>query len=79
MDAIIAVMPKAELRALFEEKMQTRDVFRAVVEIMTSTELEALLQNAHESVELRRQFGLLKENGIDMEKIILCQHAMFGF
>lgn len=75
----MAVLPKAELRALFEEKMQTRDVFRSVVEIMTSSELETLIHNAHESAELRHQFGLLKENGIDMEKIVEYQHAMFGF
>lgn len=79
LDAIIAILPKEQLRALFEEKMQNSAVFRSVVEIMSSAELKTLIEAAHESTEIRTQFGRLLEHGIDMEKIVAAKFAMVGF
>lgn len=79
LDEIIAVLPKDQLRALFEEKMENSAVFRSVVEIMSSTELKALIENAKESSVIREQFGLLLAQGIDMEKICESKKALVGF
>lgn len=78
-DDIIAVLPKEELRALFEDKMQNREVFRAVVEIMTSDELRQLLDNVRASESLRPLFQIIEDNGIHAAKIREAIRAMFGF
>lgn len=78
-DEIIAILPKEQLRALFEEKMANSAVFRSVIEIMSSTELKALIENAKESSVIREQFGLLLAQGIDMEKICESKKALVGF
>lgn len=79
LDAIVAVLPKQQLRALFEEKMETRAVFRAVVDILTSVEFKGLIRNVKQSPVLRTQFELLAAQGIDIEKICETAKSLFGF
>lgn len=79
LDAIVAILPKEQLRALFDDKMQNRPVFRAVVEIVTSDELMALIDAAHQSSEIRTLFGRLLNHGIDMEKIVSLRFALVGY
>lgn len=78
LDAVVAVLPREELRALFNEKMETRATFRAVVEILTSDEMKGLLTNVKTSEVLREQFQTLATRGIDMEKVYTTTLAFFG-
>lgn len=79
LDDIIAVLPKEELRALFDEKMQNSAVFRAVVEIVTSDELRQLIQNVRDSATLQPLFLRVEENGVHAKKIREYIRALFGF
>lgn len=79
LEKVIALLPKEQLRALFDEKMENSAVFRSVVQIMSSDELKSLMEAAHESTEIRAQFDLLKEHGIDMEKIVAAKFALVGY
>lgn len=79
LDAIIAVLPKEQLRALFDEKMAKGSVFRACVDILTTDEFKGLLENAQNSPVLRAQFQLLAAQGINVEKVIQTNKAFFGF
>lgn len=73
------MLPKDELRALFEDKMQNREVFRAVVEILTSEELRGLLAQVAESETLRPLFAQIEANGVHHAKIKELLLALFGF
>lgn len=73
------MLPKDELRALFEDKMENREVFRAVVEILTSEELRGLVAQVAESETLRPLFARIEANGIHHAKIKELVLALFGF
>lgn len=79
LDDIIAVLPKKQLRALFEEKMRNGSVFARVANIFNSNEMQHLLSAAKESEFIRSRFGILQENGINMSKLMEYKRAMFGF
>lgn len=79
MDDIIAVLPKEELRALFDEKLENSAVFRAVVEIFTSEELRALVQQVAQSETLAPLFAQVEANGVHHAKIKELLLALFGF
>lgn len=79
LDEIIAILPKEQLRALFDEKMQNSAVFRSVVEIVSSNELKGLFDAARASPEIRTQFARLAAQGIDVEKMVSLKLAMVGF
>lgn len=79
LDAIVAVLPREQLRALFDEKMAKGSVFRACIDILTTEEFKGLLENAHNSPVLRAQFQLLAAQGINVEKIVQTNMAFFGF
>lgn len=78
-DDIISVLPKDELRALFFEKLQSSEVFRKVVQILTSDELRQLVANVAASESLRPLFQRIEENGVHAEKIKELVLALFGF
>lgn len=78
-DAIVAVLPKEQLRALFDEKMENSEVFRSVVEILTSDQLMSLVDSAKQSPIVREQAQKLLANGIDLDKIMKSSVAVFGF
>lgn len=79
LDAIVAVLPKEQLRALFDEKMATRQTFREVVQIVTSDEIKGLIANVKNSAELRTHFVFLAENGINVQKMYQTLLAFVGF
>lgn len=79
MDAIIAILPKDQLRALFDDKVQNRPVFRAVVEIITSDTVKALYQAAEQSPVVQQQVARLLSHGIDVEKILAAKYALVGY
>lgn len=74
----MAVLPRDELRALFDEKMQNNEVFRAVIEILTSDELRQLIANVKNSEALLPLFEEIESHGIHHEKIREYIHALVG-
>lgn len=78
-DDIIALLPKEQLRALFDEKMEKSAAFRSVVQIMSSEQLKTLIEAAKSSTVVRAQMTILLEHGVDMEKIESMKFALFGF
>lgn len=78
LDAIVAVLPKEQLHALFEEKMAKNSVFAATVEIFRSEEFRGLVQNVKNSPVISAQFQLLADNGINFQKIYNTTKAFFG-
>lgn len=79
LDEIIAILPREQLRAHFDHKMQNSPVFRSVVEIVSSNELKGLFAAAQASPEIRTQFARLAAQGIDVEKIVSLKLAMVGY
>lgn len=73
------MLPKEDLRALFDEKMENSDVFRAVVEIVSSDEVRQLVENVRNSESLRPLFERIEENGIHAAKLKELLLALFGF
>ena len=69
-DDILAVLPMDRLKAMYERKMETRPVFRAVMDIIYGEEMLALVHTAKESAVVKSNFEVLLENGIDMEKML---------
>lgn len=59
--------------------MENREVFRAVVEILTSEELRGLVAQVAESETLRPLFVRIEANGIHHAKIKELVLALFGF
>lgn len=78
LDAVVAVLPREQLRALFDEKMEIRPVFRAVVEIFTSQEFKGLITNVKNSPVINAQFELLAEHGFNVGKVFTTALAFFG-
>ncbi|XP_055608939.1 protein G12-like [Uranotaenia lowii] len=78
-DEVLSVLPKDELLALFEQKLQTSAEFKAFFEKIQSTEFKNLVEFFNNSAKLQSLFQKLREHGVDVDKIIELIKGFFGW
>lgn len=77
-NAIVAILPQEQLRALFNDKVANSVVFREVVDILSSDELAQLVNAARQAPVIREQLAVMLQNGVDVDNIHKATLAMFG-
>ncbi|XP_062704439.1 uncharacterized protein LOC109430558 [Aedes albopictus] len=78
-DDLLALLPKDELFALFEHKLETSAEFRAFFETVKSTDFQKLLEFANSSTELKSLFQKLRDHGVDVDKFFDLIKGFFGW
>ncbi|XP_046971381.1 uncharacterized protein LOC124538381 [Vanessa cardui] len=70
--------PKARLTALYEQKMAEDDEFRSAMESFETEEWNELYSALWENETFLNEVTILRDNGIDVELILLEAKAMLG-
>lgn len=78
-DDLLALLPKDELMALFENKLETSAEFKAFFEKVKSTDFQKLLEFASSSTELQSLFQKLRDHGVDVDKFFELVKGFFGW
>ncbi|XP_053687122.1 protein G12-like [Sabethes cyaneus] len=78
-EEVLALLPKEELLALFEQKMETSAEFKAFFEKLQSTEFQSLVDFANNSSELQSLFDKLREHGVDVDQFFELVKGFFGW
>nr|XP_029716892.1 uncharacterized protein LOC115260126 [Aedes albopictus] len=78
-DDLLVLLPKDELFALFEHKLETSAEFKAFFEKVKSTDFQKLLEFANSSSELKSLFQKLRDHGVDVDKFFDLIKGFFGW
>ncbi|XP_065078877.1 protein G12-like [Ochlerotatus camptorhynchus] len=78
-DDVLAQLPKDELLALFEHKLETSAEFKAFFDKLKSTDFEKLVEFAGNSTELQSLFQKLRDHGVDVDKFFELVQGFFGW
>nr|XP_026489616.1 uncharacterized protein LOC113396058 [Vanessa tameamea] len=74
----IDAFPKAKLTALYEQKMAEDDLFRNAMESFETEEWKELYSALWQNETFLKEVEILKENGIDVEIVLLEAQAVLG-
>ncbi|XP_047537166.1 uncharacterized protein LOC125071120 [Vanessa atalanta] len=74
----IDAFPKAKLTALYEQKMAEDDQFRNAMESFETEEWDELYSALWQNETFLKEVEILKENGIDVEIVLLEAKAVLG-
>ncbi|CAG9789234.1 unnamed protein product [Diatraea saccharalis] len=75
---VIALFPKAELAALYDQKMADDEDFRAAMEGLNSEEWDQVFEALWDSEIFQAEVKALAENGVDIEVLLDQLVAIFG-
>ncbi|EDS38790.1 G12 [Culex quinquefasciatus] len=79
LDEALALLPKEEIKALFEDKLKTSPEFKALYEKLRHADFQKLVDFYNNSKEVQSLFAKLREHGIDVDKFVELVAGFFGW
>uniref|UniRef100_UPI00035AC992 Green fluorescent protein n=1 Tax=Blattella germanica TaxID=6973 RepID=UPI00035AC992 len=76
-DDVLAILPIEDLKALFNEKLETSPDFLALYNAIRSPEFQSIVQTLNAMPEYQNLLQKLREKGVDVDKIIELIRALF--
>ncbi|PSN29414.1 hypothetical protein C0J52_28022, partial [Blattella germanica] len=77
-DDVLAILPIDDLKALFNEKLETSPDFLSLYNAIKSPEFQSIVQTLNAMPEYQNLLEKLREKGVDVDKIIELIRALFG-
>ncbi|XP_069704566.1 uncharacterized protein [Periplaneta americana] len=77
-DDVIAILPVDELKALFQEKLETSPDFKALYEAIRSPEFQSIISTLNAMPEYQKLLQNLRNKGVDVDHFIELIRALFG-
>ncbi|XP_049801965.1 uncharacterized protein LOC126236587 [Schistocerca nitens] len=77
-DEILAILPLDELRALFDEKLQTSPDFKELYDRIRSPEFQSIVETLNSLPEYQELLQKLRDVGIDVDAFIDLIRGLFG-
>ncbi|KAJ9591398.1 hypothetical protein L9F63_002004 [Diploptera punctata] len=77
-DDIIAILPVDDLKALFDEKLETSEDFKAFYDLIRGDEFQGLLQKLRDMPAYQEVLEKLRGYGVDVDHYISLARALFG-
>ncbi|EDS38794.1 G12 [Culex quinquefasciatus] len=79
LEEALALLPKDQIKALFEEKLKTSPEFKALFEKLQHADFHKLVEFYNNSKEVQSLFQKLREHGIDVDKFVELVASFFGW
>ncbi|XP_049774591.1 uncharacterized protein LOC126162248 isoform X14 [Schistocerca cancellata] len=77
-DEILAILPLEELRALFDEKLETSPDFKELYDRIRSPEFQSIVETLNSLPEYQELLQKLRDAGIDVDAVIDLIRGLFG-
>ncbi|XP_047109029.1 uncharacterized protein LOC124777612 [Schistocerca piceifrons] len=77
-DEILAILPLDELRALFDEKLETSPDFKELYDRIRSPEFQSIVETLNSLPEYQELLQKLRDAGIDVDAFIDLIRGLFG-
>ncbi|KAJ4440685.1 hypothetical protein ANN_08833 [Periplaneta americana] len=77
-DDVIAILPVDELKALFQEKLETSPDFKALYDAIRSPEFQSIISTLNAMPEYQELLQNLRDKGVDVDHFIELIRSLFG-